>query len=65
MYGLLDGDDAGRAAAKRFGERLGERWREIRLPEGQDLNDLGRMPGGRERFLALLDVAREDRKENP
>ncbi len=58
MYGLLDGDDAGRAAAERYGRQLGARWRPIELPEGHDLNDLGAQPDGHERFLALLAAAR-------
>lgn len=58
VYGVLDGDDAGQAAAARFGEQLGERWRPLRLPEGCDLNDLGRRPGGRQDFFQLLTAAR-------
>ena len=34
VYGVFDGDEAGRAAAARFGEHLGERWRPLRLPDG-------------------------------
>jgi DNA primase len=58
VYGVLDGDDAGRAAAERFGEQLGERWRALDLPEGCDLNDLGRRPDGRASFFRLRDAAR-------
>jgi len=54
VYGILDGDEAGRAAAERFGQLLSDRWRPIRLPEGQDLNDLGRRPGGRAEFFRML-----------
>src|ERR671928_1457523 len=50
VFGVLDGDSAGRAGAERFGEALGRRWRPLRLPEGTDLNDLGRRPGGRAVF---------------
>ena len=58
VYGVLDGDEAGRAAAERFGELLGARWRPIRLPEGCDLNDLGRRPGGRAEFFGMLAAVR-------
>ena len=58
VYGVLDGDDAGQAAAARFGEQLGERWRPLRLPDGCDLNDLGRRPGGRQDFFRLLAATR-------
>ena len=63
VYGVLDGDEAGRAAAERFGEQLGERWRPLRLPEGCDLNDLGRRPGGREEFFQLVQVGRRPARE--
>ncbi len=58
VYGVLDGDEAGRAAAERFGKLLGARWRPIRLPEGCDLNDLGRRPGGRAEFFGMLAAVR-------
>jgi DNA primase len=58
VYGVLDGDDAGQSASARFGEQLGERWRPLRLPEGCDLNDLGRRAGGRQDFFQLLAAAR-------
>lgn len=54
VYGFLDGDHAGRSAAAAFGEKLGERWRPVRLPEGQDLNDLGRAEGGGHAVRRLL-----------
>jgi DNA primase len=54
VYGVLDGDEAGRAGAARFAEHLGERWRQVALPDGADLNDLGRCAGGREEFFRLL-----------
>ena len=60
VYGVLDGDEAGREAAERFGEHLGARWRPIWLPPGSDLNDLGRRPGGRAEFCRLLAAARHD-----
>jgi DNA primase len=58
VYGVLDGDDAGRTAAARFGEQLGERWSPLNLPDGCDLNDLGRRPDGRMMFFRLRDEAR-------
>lgn len=58
VYGVLDGDVAGRAAAERFGDQLGERWLPLALPEGCDLNDLGRRPDGRGTFFRLRDEAR-------
>jgi DNA primase len=58
IYGALDGDAAGQAAAARFGAWLGPRFRPLVLPEGCDLNDLGRRPGGRATFFALLAAAR-------
>jgi DNA primase len=58
VWGVLDGDDAGRAAAERFGRQLGHRWHPLRLPDGQDLNDLGRQEGGAERFASLVGEAR-------
>ena len=63
VYGVLDGDEAGRAAAARFGEQLGTRWRPLELPEGSDLNDLGRHPGGRTQFWRLLETARRATRE--
>ena len=58
VYGALDADEAGRAAAARFAEALGERWRPLPLPEGLDLNDLGCRPDGRQEFFRLLAQAR-------
>lgn len=63
VYGVLDGDDAGRAAAARFGAVLGRKWVPLSLPDGLDLNDLGRRSGGREEFLAILGAARRTCKE--
>src|SRR4029453_1443143 len=37
VFGVLDADRGGRAAAERFGAALGERWRSINLPDGLDL----------------------------
>ena len=64
VFGVFDGDEAGRAAAARFGERLGGRWRPLQLPDGCDLNDLGRRPGGRAEFLRLLAAARRTGSED-
>ncbi|MDP9383218.1 MAG: CHC2 zinc finger domain-containing protein [Chloroflexota bacterium] len=63
VYGLLDGDDAGRRAAGGFGRHLGERFQAVHLPDGCDLNDLGRDPRGYEKFLALLEAARRETQE--
>lgn len=54
VYGVLDSDDAGRAASQAFGAILGPRWRPLALPEGCDLNDLGRRSDGRQVFFRLL-----------
>lgn len=63
VYGVLDADDAGRAAAERFGAVLGRKWVPLALPDGLDLNDLARRPGGREEFLATLAKVRRTREE--
>lgn len=65
VYGVLDGDDAGRAAAERFGGQLGSRFRALRLPDGCDLNDLGQRPGGRVAFFSRLAAARDRRGDAP
>jgi DNA primase len=64
VYGVFDGDEAGRAAAARFAERLGARWRPLHLPDGHDLNDLGRRSGGRAEFFRLLAAVRRAEPEN-
>ncbi|MGD9890391.1 MAG: CHC2 zinc finger domain-containing protein [Dehalococcoidia bacterium] len=58
IYGVLDGDAAGRAATERFAAQLGNRFRPLRLPDGCDLNDLGRRSDGRAMFFQLLAAAR-------
>ena len=58
VFGVFDGDAAGDEAATRFGLDLGDRWRPLRLPDGTDLNDLGRRPHGRDWFFRLLSAAR-------
>lgn len=60
VWGVFDGDAAGREASARFGELLGQRWRTLQLPEGCDLNDLGRKVKGRAEFFGLLGVARRE-----
>ena len=63
VFGVFDGDAAGDEAAARFGAQLGERWRPLRLPDGTDLNDLGRRPHGRDWFFRLLSAARIERPD--
>jgi DNA primase len=58
IYGVLDGDEAGRAAAGRFGEQIGHRFRPLLLPDGCDLNDLARRAGGKATFFHLLAAER-------
>jgi DNA primase len=65
IFGVLDGDRAGREAAERFGVALGRRWQPVLLPEGSDLNDLGRQPGGRALFFRLVADARHRPNESP
>jgi hypothetical protein len=55
---VLDADRGGREGAARFATTLGWRWRLLALPEGCDLNDLGRRPDGRATFFGLLKAAR-------
>jgi len=58
IFRVLDADRAGREAAERFEAVLGQRWLPIALPDGNDLNDLGRRPGGRALFFRLVLDAR-------
>ena len=58
VWGVLDPDRAGNEGSERFGATLGRRWRPLSLPDGLDLNALGRQPGGRGRFFRLLADAR-------
>jgi DNA primase len=64
IFGVLDGDRAGREAAERFRAVLGQRWVTLELPAGSDLNDLGRRPGGRALFFELVAQARQRREES-
>lgn len=57
VFGVLDADSAGREASKRLGAAIGARWRPIDLPDGCDLNDLGRRPDGRALFFRLVAAA--------
>jgi len=59
VYGVFDGDEAGRSAAMQFRAVVGARARVVALPDGHDLNDLGRQAGGRALFFALLAAAKE------
>lgn len=58
VFGVMDADAAGREAADRMGAALGRRWRPVALPEGCDLNDLGRRPAGQALFFRLVASAR-------
>jgi len=58
IYGVLDGDEAGQAAAQRFGRILSPRFCPLRLPDGCDLNDLACQPRGRQQFFELLATSR-------
>lgn len=58
VFGVLDADKAGREASDRLGAVIGPRWRPIVLPDGCDLNDLGRRPDGRALFFRLVAAAR-------
>lgn len=57
VVGVLDNDMAGKQAGERLADVLGPRFHELPLPEGSDLNDLGRLPRGKQRFFALADKA--------
>lgn len=55
VYLALDSDEAGRRAAAQVAAELDSRTAIVDLPCGvHDLNDLGRLPGGREAFLQCL-----------
>lgn len=60
VWGVLDGDEAGRAAAEGFAQQLGNRFRPIRLPDGLDLNDLGQEPEGERDFFRLVAQVRSE-----
>jgi len=63
LYLALDSDEAGRRAAAQLAAEFRGRALIVDLPPGvHDLNDLGRLPGGREAFLSCLQQA-NDRKE--
>ncbi|HLG74016.1 MAG TPA: CHC2 zinc finger domain-containing protein, partial [Chloroflexota bacterium] len=54
LYGVLDGDEAGDTGHERLARDLAGRYRPVYLPRGMDLNQLGQLPDGRERFLGLM-----------
>jgi len=57
VYICLDGDEAGRKAAMKIGQLLGEETRIVGLPEGQDPNDYLRCHSAEE-FREFLKAAR-------
>ena len=61
VYGVFDGDEAGRAASDRLGLALGERYRALALPDGLDLSALLSRPGGPACFRALMTEAHRAR----
>jgi len=65
VFGVLDADRAGNAAAERFGAALGPRWRPVALPDGCDLNDLGQRPDGRSLFFRMVAAARHATGSQP
>ncbi|GBD24086.1 hypothetical protein HRbin29_01759 [bacterium HR29] len=59
VYLTLDNDEAGCRAAAHLGAELNSRCVVVDLPPGvHDLNDLERLPGGREAFLSFLEDPR-------
>ncbi len=60
VFGVLDADKAGRDASERLGAAFGARWRPIALPDGCDLNDLGRRRDGRALFFQLVAIAERE-----
>ena len=60
VYLALDNDEAGQRAALQLAAELDSRAAIVDLPPGvHDLNDLGRLPDGREAFLSCLQEANE------
>lgn len=58
VYTALDADPAGEQATRALAEAMGARLIAVPLPDGVgDVNDLGRRPDGRSRFLAALHAA--------
>lgn len=57
IYLPFDGDNAGQQAIGRLGREMTGRVWGVILPRGQDPNDLGCYPRGRELFLSCLDAA--------
>jgi DNA primase len=60
VWGLLDPDAAGRAAAGRLAAELGRRFRPLWLPDGLELDDLVLRPDGRREFFRVLAAARRE-----
>lgn len=58
VWGLLDPDEPGRAAAERLSGVLGDRFRPLWLPDGLEIDDLALRPGGRAAFGRCLAAAR-------
>jgi DNA primase len=65
IYGVFDGDAAGRAAAERLRAQFTDRFLPVVLPDGSDLNDLLRRhgPAGRRVFWDLVARARAGRSQ--
>src|SRR5262249_40334889 len=59
IFGVLDADSAGDAAAARFASALCRRWVPIQLPDASDLNNIGCRTDGRALFFRLVSAARE------
>ena len=58
---VMDNDEAGRDAAQRLADALGERAQVLELPAGvKDVNEFGARPGGRDAFFRLLDAGRRE-----
>jgi DNA primase len=63
VYLALDADDAGRRAASQIAADLRGRGAIVDLPPGiHDLNDLGRLPDGREAFQRCLELATSNKE---
>jgi DNA primase len=63
IFGVLDADRGGREGTERFRQVLGARWWPLELPDGLDLNDMGRRLDGRMQFFRLVAAARRQALE--
>lgn len=63
IWGVLNGDDAGEEAARRFASQLGDRFRAVALPRGRDLNDLATSEALYEDLRRLFGSASRPSKE--